>query len=255
MPTGNVGAAIPIVLESGEAARLVAREIAELVLAKRARGGGAVLGLATGRTPIGVYRELARLHREEGLSFADVTTFNLDEYLGLDPSDPSSFRGWMQREFFGLVDLDPARTHVPCGVGGEAELAEECARYRGAIEAAGGIDLQLLGLGRNGHIGFNEPGSSRDSRMRIVELAPTSRADLAAEFGAPERVPKRALTLGVADVLAADSIRLLAFGEGKSDVLARALRGPIGPELPATFLREHRDVRWIVDRAAAGQSR
>jgi glucosamine-6-phosphate deaminase len=255
MPTGKVRAAIPIVLEAAEAARIVAREIAVLVLAKRARGEGAVLGLATGRTPIGVYRELARLQHDEGLSFAGVTTFNLDEYVGLSPRDPHSFRVWMQREFFGLVDLDPARAHVPCGVGDEAELAEECARYRAAIESAGGIDLQLLGLGRNGHIGFNEPGSSRESRMRTVELAPTSRADLAAEFGAPEHVPKRALTLGVADVLAARSIRLLAFGAKKRDVLDRALRGPIGPELPATFLREHRDVRWIVDSAAAGQSR
>jgi glucosamine-6-phosphate deaminase len=246
------------ILDAASAAREVAREIAELVRAKSARGERAVLGLATGKTPVGVYRELVRLHREEGLSFARVTTFNLDEFVGLGPHDPRSFRAWMQRELFAHVDLDPAQTHVPEGVAGAsgaATLDAECERYRAAIRAAGGVDFQLLGLGRNGHIAFNEPGSARDSRMRVVALAPTTRADLAGTFGALERVPSQGVTLGVADVLAARTIRLLAFGAAKREILARALSGPISPDVPASFLREHGATRWIVDADAAGQSR
>ncbi|MCC6408200.1 MAG: glucosamine-6-phosphate deaminase [Planctomycetes bacterium] len=243
------------VLDAAEAARVVAREIAELVRSKAARGERTVLGLATGKTPMGVYRELLRLHREQGLSFARVTTFNLDEFVGLRPDDPRSFRAWMRRELFDHVDLDPAHAHVPDGSGSPTTLDRECERYRERIRAAGGLDLQLLGIGKNGHIAFNEPGSSRDSRMRVVELAPTTRASLAAEFGALERVPIHGLTLGVADVLAARAIRLLAFGEGKRAILERALQAPIGPDVPATFLREHADVRWIADAAAAGHSR
>ncbi|MCE9592555.1 MAG: glucosamine-6-phosphate deaminase [Planctomycetes bacterium] len=257
MQTANVtsSAPQPIVLEAAEAARVVAREIAELVRAKAARGERAVLGLATGKTPVGVYHELVRLRRDEGLSFANVTTFNLDEFVGVDERDPRSFRAWMRRELFDLVDLDPARAHVPRGVGDAVELDAECARYRASIAAVGGIDLQLVGIGRNGHVAFNEPGSSRDSRMRVVELSGVTRADLANGFGGLERVPAHGLTLGIADVLAARAIRLLAFGEKKHAIVARALEGPIGPELPATFLREHRDARWIVDPAAASQSR
>ncbi|MCK6448571.1 MAG: glucosamine-6-phosphate deaminase [Planctomycetes bacterium] len=243
------------VVEPLAAARIVAREIAELVRTKRASGTHAVLGLATGKTPIGVYRELVRLHREEGLSFAGVRTFNLDEYVGLEPADPRSFRAWMQREFFAHVDLDPRDAHVPNGLGDPAALETEARRYARAIADAGGIDYQLLGLGLDGHIAFNEPGSARDSRMRIVELAPSTRRAAAESFGGLEHVPTHGLSLGVADILEARSIRLLAFGGAKRAILERALSGPIGSDVPATFLREHADVRWLVDAAAAAQSR
>jgi glucosamine-6-phosphate deaminase len=233
------------------AAAALAREIAELVQSRRAAGRACVLGLAAGRSPLGVYQELARLHAEEGLSFAGVTTFNLDEYLGLDPALPASFRAWMQRHLFDHVDLPPEQAHVP-----PSDLAPEgitgfCRDYERALAAAGGIDLQLLGLGRNGHIAFNEPGSPRDSRTRAVELCAETRADCAAEFGGLERTPERAVTLGVATILEARRIRVLAFGTAKRDAVRRMLEGAVGPATPASYLRSHPDCVLYVDPAAA----
>ncbi len=241
-----------IVDDAARAARDVGAEIAELMRAKARRGEVLVLGLATGKTPIEIYREFARLHRDEGLSFARVATFNLDEYVGIAPSDPRSFRAWMQRELFDHVDFAPENVHVPLAVGSTSELEREIGRYGDAIRAAGGIDLQILGIGRNGHVAFNEPGSARTSRMRVVELDSRTREDAAAEFGSLERVPTQGLTLGIADILDARRIRVLAFGEKKRAIVERALEEPMSPALPATFLREHADVCWILDRAAAG---
>jgi glucosamine-6-phosphate deaminase len=226
-----------------EAARALAREIAALLRERP----DAVLGLPTGATPVELYRELVRLHREEGLSFARARTFNLDEYLGLSEGDPRSFRAWMQAQLFGRVDLRPENAHVPrCAAAGPGEAR----RYAAELAAAGGIDLQVLGVGRNGHIGFNEPGSARDSRTREVELAAETRAAAAAACGGLERVPERALTLGVAEILEARAIRVLAFGKGKCEVVRRLCEGPIGPELPASFLRGHRDVQLFLDAEA-----
>jgi glucosamine-6-phosphate deaminase len=219
----------------------LARELAELLRSKP----DAVLGLPTGHTPVPLYRELARLYREERLSFARVRTFNLDEYLGLPEGDPRSFRAWMQGQFLGRVDLAPENAHFPS----DESFAQ-------ALRAAGGIDLQLLGVGRNGHIGFNEPGSARDSRMRVVELAPETREDAAQHFGGLARVPVRAITLGVADILDARAIRVLAFGAAKAGIVRRMLEEPPGPGLPAGFLRGHADVRILLDaEAASGLSR
>jgi glucosamine-6-phosphate deaminase len=227
-----------------QACRALAREIAELLRAQPA----AVLGFPTGESPVPLYRELVRLHREEGLSFARARSFNLDEYVGLPAGDPRAFRAWMQRQLFDGVDFAPGSTQLPRAQG-DAEL--EARRYADALAAAGGIDLQLVGIGRNGHVGFNEPGSARDSRTRVVELAPETRAHVAAGFGGLAQVPERAITLGVADILDARAIRVLAFGAGKADIVRRMLEGPIGPDCPASFLRGHRDLRLVLDEPAA----
>lgn len=235
-----------------EAARTVAREIAELVRARRAAGRGLVLGLATGRTPLGIYAELGRLHREERLDFSNVTAFNLDEYLGLRPGHPRSYRRYMREQLFDAIGMGPEQCHIPSSEVAPSQWEAHCREYERLIADAGGIDLQILGLGRNGHIGFNEPGSPRDSRTRVVELAPTTRADAAGEFGAVEHVPERAISMGVATILAARRIRLLAFGVGKREIVARTLTHLPGPDIPATYLRGHPDVRLYADAAALG---
>jgi glucosamine-6-phosphate deaminase len=175
---------IPVVVldDSDDASRRVAREIADLVAQRAADGRACVLGLPTGSTPITVYEELVRMHREEGLSFANVTTFNLDEYYPMAPGDLQSYRRFMHEVFFDHVDVDRARVHVPDGTIAPEEVARYCAAYERAIEEAGGIDLQLLGIGRTGHVGFNEPGSARDSRTRLITLDRVTRRDAASDF-------------------------------------------------------------------------
>jgi len=227
------------------ACRALAREIAALLHAKP----GAVLGLPTGNTPEPLYRELVRLHREERLSFARTRSFNLDEYLGLPAGDPHSFRVRMQQQLFAETDFAPQNVHIPHS---DADAEPEVRRYAGSLAAAGGIDLQVLGIGRNGHIGFNEPGSARESRTRVVALAPETRAGAAPSFGGLAHVPERAITLGVADILEARTIRVLAFGKAKAEIVQRMLEGPIGPACPASFLRGHGDLRLLLDAEAAG---
>jgi glucosamine-6-phosphate deaminase len=225
----------------------LAREIAALVRAKPQT----VIGLAAGNTPVGVYAELARMHRDERLELARVVTFNLDEYLGLPSGDARTFRRHMQTQLFDHVDVRAANIHTPpCEIARE-QINAACARYEQAIRDAGGLDLLILGIGRNGHIGFNEPGSTRDSRTRVVELAASTRADAAHAFGGIERVPERAITMGVATILDARRIRAMAFGASKAEIVERVLASPIGPEVPATFLREHADATLHLDRAAA----
>lgn len=236
-----------------EAERVVADEIASLVRAKPE----AVLGLATGNTPIGVYRELIQKCATRETSFARATTFNLDEYLDLPPGHAGSFRVWMQRTLFAHLDLAPERTNLPeldGAVSGNAIDAHAvAAHYESSIRAAGGLDLQILGIGRNGHIGFNEPGSSRDSRTRVVQLHATTREDAARSFGGIEAVPVRALTMGVATILDARRIRVLAFGAHKSAIVRRTLFDDVSSECPSTFLRGHADVALYVDREAASE--
>jgi len=230
-----------------DAARAIAAQLEELVR----DADRPVLGLATGHTPISTYEELVALHRRGGLSFAAVSTFNLDEYLGLPPDHPSSFRAFMQRHLFDAIDLDPARARFPECPGGPKEAAAVAAAYEETIVRAGGIDLQLLGLGRNGHVAFNEPGSARDSRTRVVELSESTRAANAPDFPEGESVPRAALTMGIATIFEARRLRVLALGAHKAEIVRRTLEGPIGPEIPATFLREHGDVELWIDRAAA----
>jgi glucosamine-6-phosphate deaminase len=242
------------VAPAAQAARAVAAEIAELVR-DRARGApAAVLGLATGRTPLELYAELARMHREQGLELGRVLGFGLDEYLGLPPDHPQTFGRYLLERVIAPCGMDPGRVRLLPSDPAPARIEAHCRDYERAIAEAGGIDLVILGIGRNGHIGFNEPGSKRESRTRSVRLAAETREDAARAFGGLERVPERALAVGVATILEARRIRVLGFGERKRPALRRMLEDPIGPALPATFLREHADVRLYTD-AHGGQIR
>jgi glucosamine-6-phosphate deaminase len=234
-------------------ATAVAQRIAALIRERAATGKRAVLGLATGSTPVGVYRELVRLHRDEGLSFANVETFNLDEYWPMDPASLHSYRRFMQEHLFDLVDLDPARCHVPRGDLPREAVASECASYESLIRAAGGIDLQLLGIGKTGHIGFNEPGSGAQSRTRLVTLDTITRRDAAADFFGEQNVPRQAITMGVATILEAREILLLATGEHKSAILRRAVEGDVDHDIAATFLQDHPAATIYADQAAAAE--
>ena len=245
--------AVRVYDRSDEACAALAAEIAALIRRKKQEGGHAVLGLATGSTPVGLYRELIRLHREEGLSFANVITFNLDEYHGLERSHPESYWRFMHEQLFDHVDIPAAQIHLPDGMVPRSEVFAHCRAYEEAITAAGGIDLQILGIGRTGHIGFNEPGSGADSRTRLVTLDTVTRRDAARDFRGEDNVPRHAITMGVGTILEARRVVLLAWGEAKADVLARAVEGTPGAELPASFLQAHDDCRFLVDRAAAGR--
>lgn len=246
---------IPVTVHasSGEASRAVAREIAELIRTKAAYGERAVLGLATGSTPTAVYDELVRLHREEGLSFKNVTTFNLDEYWPMQPEDLQSYRRFMREHLFDHVDIDPKHANVPDGTVPREKVAEYCETYEKRIQAAGGIDLQILGIGRTGHIGFNEPGSPRDSRTRIITLDKVTRMDAASDFFGEWHVPRKAITMGVGTILTSRRLVLLAFGEHKAPVIKRAVEGEITSSVSASFLQEHPSARIVLDTAAAAE--
>jgi glucosamine-6-phosphate deaminase len=239
-----------IVDEHAEIARLVAGRIAVLVRERATGPRRAVLGLATGSTPIGVYRELIRMHREEGLSFRRVVTFNLDEYWPMSPESIHSYHRFMRENFFDQVDIDPANVHIPSGTTARDQVDGACAAYEAAIREAGGIDLQLLGIGKTGHIGFNEPGSGATSRTRLVQLDNVTRRDAAADFFGEEYVPKEALTMGVATILEAREIAILATGEHKSAIVRRAVEGDVDVEVAATFLQRHPNTTFYVDAAA-----
>ncbi|MFM9001295.1 MAG: glucosamine-6-phosphate deaminase [Opitutia bacterium] len=237
--------------DPGAAAAAVAATVARLVRAGTA-GRPAVLGLATGSTPLPLYRELVRLHREEGLSFRHVVTFNLDEYEGLPGDHPQSYRRYMDENLFGMIDIPRAATHVPDGCTGDADAA--CSAFERAIKDAGGIDLQILGIGRTGHIGFNEPPSSRDSRTRRVTLDEVTRKDNSVFFGDISAVPRAALTMGVATILDARRIELLAFGQGKAAIVRRARTETPSAACPATWLQGHAACTFHLDPAAASES-
>ena len=232
-------------------ARAIAHRIADLVRSRAAEGRPCVLGLATGSTPVGVYAELVRMHREEGLSFRGVQTFNLDEYWPMAPDSFHAYHRFMREHLFDLVDLEPARIHLPSGEWPRAQLAAACEAYEQAIRDAGGIDLQLLGIGKTGHIGFNEPGSSAESRTRPIMLDAVTRRDAAADFFGEQNVPREAITMGVATILAAREILLLATGEHKAAIVRRAVEGEIDHEVAATFLQRHPNVTVYCDGAAS----
>ncbi len=236
-----------------EACHDVAAKIAELIRKRSAEGRSAVLGLATGSTPVRLYRELIRLHRDEGLSFANVITFNLDEYYGLAADHPESYRKFMQDQLFDHVDLKPENTHVPDGLVSAEQVFASCRAYEEAIAAAGGIDIQILGIGRTGHIGFNEPGSGPQTRTRLVTLDSLTRRDAARDFLGEENVPRHALTMGVGTILDAHQVFLLAWGENKAPILAKTVEGEQVDSIPATFLQRHGNCTFCIDRAAASQ--
>ncbi len=209
-----------------------------------------VLGLATGSTPLALYQRLIEGCRAGALSFRAATTFNLDEYLGLDAAHPQSYRHYMERHLFAHVDIDPARTHVP---GGDATNARRAsAEYDACIAACGGIDLQLLGIGRNGHIGFNEPYSSLHSRTRVKTLTARTIADNARYFAAGEYQPHLAITMGIGTILAARHVLLLATGETKAEAVRQMIEGPVAARCPASALQLHECVTVVIDTDAAG---
>ena len=242
-----------IVDDHADIARLVANRIATLIRERSAANERAVLGLATGSTPIGVYRELIRMHRDEGLSFANVVTFNLDEYYPMAMDSIHSYHRFMWENLFSHIDVRPENVHIPSGVTPPEQVDEECRRYEDAIRRAGGIDFQILGIGKTGHIGFNEPGSGMDSRTRLVHLDAVTRRDAAADFFGEEYVPREALTMGVATILEAREIAILATGEHKASIVRRAVEGEVDVEVAATFLQSHPKTTFYVDRAAAAE--
>jgi glucosamine-6-phosphate deaminase len=207
-----------------------------------------VLMLPTGITPLGMYRRLVEMHRTEGLSFAGATFFNLDEYLELRPDHEASYHAYMKENFYGLIDAEPARIFVPEGTAVDPEA--ECERYEAAIAEAGGIDVSVLGIGRNGHIGFNEPGAPFDSRTRVVELSESTRKVNAADFEA-DRAPGRAITVGMATIFGSRAVVLLASGTNKAGAVAAAVEGDVSESMPASMLRNHPNASLFLDEDAA----
>jgi len=226
-------------------------QAATIIRQQLLRKPNSVLGLATGSTPIGTYKELIRLHREEGLDFSQATTFNLDEYLGLPPSHEQSYRYFMDEHLFNHVNIPKGKIHVPYG---HAEsVLEFCEWYENEITHAGGIDIQILGIGGDGHIAFNEPGSSLGSRTRLKTLTEQTIQDNARFFTSMEEVPKFAITMGVGTILEAKKIILIANGAAKAEIMAEAIEGPITSQVTASALQLHRDVVVIVDKEAGAK--
>jgi glucosamine-6-phosphate deaminase len=240
-----------VIADYDEIARIVARRIAAVIAQRRTEGKTPVLGLATGSTPIGIYRELIRMHREEGLSFADVVTFNLDEYYPMRPDSIHSYYRYMWENLFDHIDIKPENVHIPNGAVPREKLNDETKQYEHAIRDAGGIDLQILGIGKTGHIGFNEPGSGIDSRTRAIALDTITRRDAAADFFGEDNVPTEAITMGVATIMEAREVALIATGEHKSAIIKRAVEGEPVPDVAATYLQEHSNAVFYVDPAAA----
>jgi glucosamine-6-phosphate deaminase len=237
---------------STQASRHVALMIESLIRQNNSASRPTVLGLATGSTPVGLYRELIRLHKEAALDFTRVVTFNLDEYHPMTPDDAHSYRLWMHEMLFKQINIKPENVHIPDGMTPAADIEEYCARYEQKIRRAGGIDLQILGIGRSGHIGFNEPGSTRHSRTRAVTLDPVTRRDASADFFGEENVPHQALTMGVGTIMEARKIVIMAFGEHKAPIVRKAVEEETSEGVTASFLQKHNDTTFILDHAAAG---
>lgn len=226
-------------------------EAAKVVADRLKKKPNLVLGLATGSTPLGLYKELIRMHQYEGLDFSKVTTFNLDEYIGLPPTHDQSYHYFMQENFFKSVNIDPRYIHVPHGM--TKDVTHFCSWYEERIESFGGIDVQILGIGANGHIAFNEPGSSLGSRTRIKTLTPTTREDNKRFFDNDEAVPKYAITMGVGTIMDAKELLLVASGESKSDAIKASVEGPLTAMCPASIIQMHKDAIVFVDKSAGSK--
>jgi glucosamine-6-phosphate deaminase len=231
----------------------VAARIVELVKERQAAGKNVVLGLATGSTPLRVYKELIRCHQEEGVSFSNVITFNLDEYYPLEHDHQQSYNHFMWDRLFKHIDIKAENIHIPSGSIEQDDVAAFCRAYEKKIAECGGIDIQLLGIGRTGHIGFNEPGSAYNSKTRLVTLDRMTRNDAADSFNGEEHVPHFAITMGVGTIMSAREILLMAWGEGKAEILAKAVEGPITDVIPSTYLQNHSNTTFILDPPAAAQ--
>lgn len=229
----------------------VAQKIAELIREKQEAGEKCILGLATGSTPKSLYAELVRLHKEEGLSFSNVITFNLDEYYPMDPDALSSYHRFMHEQLFNHVDIDLNNVHVPDGTVSKEDMKAYCESYEKQIEAAGGIDLQILGIGSNGHIGFNEPGSNPNSRTRLISLDNNTRLANSYDFANMAQVPRLAITMGISTIMKAHKIVLLAWGQHKAPVVRKAVEGHSNEQVPAALLQQHKDCIFILDAQAA----
>jgi len=236
-----------------EGSKFIATQISELIRTRQKAGGKCVLGLATGNSPKLVYAELVRMHREEKLSFKNVVTFNLDEYYPIDNDALQSYNRFMQMHLFRHIDIDPKNIHVPNGEIGKEEIKHYCADYEKIVEDAGGIDLQILGIGNNGHIGFNEPGSSINSRTRLTSLDNSTRIANAYEFSNISQVPRLAITMGISTILKAKKIILMAWGQVKAPVVQKAAEGHVTEQIPASLLQQHNDCYFVLDDAAAGE--
>ncbi|MGF1670226.1 MAG: glucosamine-6-phosphate deaminase [Balneolaceae bacterium] len=246
---------IPTVIfdDSAAASRAVAHEIADLIKDRQSKNKNLVLGLATGSTPVKIYDELVRLHCEEGLSFKNVITFNLDEYYPMQPDSLQSYVRFMNEHLFDHIDIPDNQIHIPDGTLSEDDVPGFCREYENKIKEAGGIDLQILGIGRTGHIGFNEPGSRPDSQTRLITLDRVTRKDAASDFFGEEHVPRRAITMGVGTILSAEKIYLLAWGEGKAPVIRESIEGEIKESVPATYLQKHPNATVILDDASSAE--
>lgn len=229
----------------------VAKKIADLIRRKQEAGEHAILGLATGATPIKVYAELVRLHKEEGLSFSNVITFNLDEYYPMKPDAQQSYVRFMNQHLFGHVDIKPENINIPDGTINKEDIAAYCIAYEKKITELGGLDLQLLGIGRTGHIGFNEPGSAPNSGTRLVTLDDLTRIDASRDFGGKANVPEKAITMGIGTIFKAREIILMAWNEKKSEIVKKAVEGNISGDVPATYLQLSDNVEFILDQDAA----
>jgi glucosamine-6-phosphate deaminase len=233
------------------AAVQVAKRIAKLIRTKQQNKEQAVLGLATGVTPVGVYAELVRMHQQEGLSFNNVTTFNLDEYYPMKPTAAQSYVTFMNDNLFNHIDIDKKNIHIPDGTLKENEVAKFCLEYEQKITALGGLDLQILGIGRTGHIGFNEPGSAPNSGTRLVTLDDLTRSDASRDFGGKENVPTKAITMGIGTIFKAREIILMAWNEKKASIIKKAVEGEISGDVPATYLQLSDHVEFVLDEGAA----
>lgn len=237
--------------DSQSASWYVANEIASLIKQKQEQGQKAVLGLATGSTPTKVYDYLVQFHKEGRLSFKNVVTFNLDEYFPMEPDSIHSYVRFMNEHLFDHIDIEPHNVHIPDGSLPKEEIRKYCLDYEEKIKNVGGIDIQVLGIGRTGHIGFNEPGSSLNSKTRLVRLDRVTRLDAASDFFGEENVPRRAITMGVGTIMDAKRIIIMAWGEGKAPIVQQAVEGEIKESVPATFLQHHTNCDFVLDDAAS----
>ncbi len=247
----NIGT---IVFEnSTEASKAVAQQIATLIKSKQENQESCILGLATGSSPKGLYAELVRLHKEEGLSFKNVITFNLDEYYPMEPDSINSYVRFMKELLLDQVDILPENYHIPDGTLSKEEIADYCANYEAKIEALGGIDLQILGIGGNGHIGFNESGSLQNSKTRLVALDHITRVAASGDFSGLSNTPRTAITLGVKKIMEAKQVILMAWGEGKSNIIKASVEGTVTNQIPASFLQEHNNAIFVLDKEASSK--
>ncbi len=246
---------IPVIVVASavNGSKLVAERIKSLILEKGKNGQNVVIGLATGSTPLQVYKELIRMHKEEALSFQNVITFNLDEYYPLEHDHQQSYNHFMWDRLFKHLDIKPENIHIPSGSIEKDDVAAFCRNYEKKITEAGGIDIQLLGIGRTGHIGFNEPGSALNSKTRLVSLDRITRNDAADAFNGEEHVPHYAITMGVGTILSAREIFLMAWGEGKANIVAQAVEGQVTDVIPSSFLQNHGNTTMIIDSPAAAE--